>query len=197
MSPQRGVRVDQLDTEHRFGLIGGEANLKSGRYFKGITHATAQGTWTNANLSRLWATPLLVPRRMTIDRLLVNIVAAQASGLVRLGIYRSNADSDPGDLVVDGGTVDASTTGDKTVTVDEYLSPGWYWGAWEMNDGGITMRGRAVGSGFSLGWTNGGNQPLMNLYVTHTFGALPDPFGTVTSYVANVSGHVIYVRVNA
>ncbi len=194
----RGIKASQLIHEHRLGLFRGDVSLKTGDYFLGISTGDGNQEHTSGNLSRTWASPMVVPRKLKIDRLAVNVTTLQAASLTRLGLYRAQADGTPGVLVVDGGTVDSSTTGVKTVTVDESLSPGLYWCAWEYNVASVGLRGRNSGSALALGFSSSlGNFSLGIVYVTHTFGALPDPFGTVTAYDSanTVRGNAVYLRV--
>ncbi len=197
MSPQRGVKASQLDYEdHRLGLFNGEASLVSGRYITGLDGGSSS-EFTNGTIGRLWASPLPVSRALTIDRLAVDVTTLQAASLNRLGLYASTADGLPGALLVDGGTVDTSTTGLKEVTVDVAVNPGLYWGAWEYDVASVGLRGRPENGSMSLGHPTPGNQPYGILFVAHTFGALPDPFGTPGSYFSNstVKGNVVYARV--
>ena len=195
--PRRGIRVDQLDHAHRYAVFAGEGSLISGRYFIGSNTAPGSNEFSNGNLSRLWAAPFQVPRAMSIDRLAVEVMTLQAASTCRLGLYRANANGEPGVLVVDGGTVDTSTTGAKEATVDVALQPGLYWTAWEFDVANVGLRGRGTGSALSLGWSSPGNQPEVILYVSHTFGALPDPFGTPTSYfpATTLSSDCVWARV--
>ncbi len=198
MSPQRGMRADQLDHAHRFGLFSGEPSLISGRYFLGLNGIPGTSAFTNSNTDRLWASAFTVPRAMSIDRLAIEVTTLQAASLMRLGLYTSKANTEPGDLIVDGGTVDTSTTGVKEATVDVALQPGLYWTVWEQDTASIGLRARGASSGgASLGWSTPGNQPQAILYVTHTFGALPDPFGAPTGYFAasTVASNAVWARV--
>lgn len=65
----------------------------------------------------------------TLDRIGVEVTTAQASTTVRLGIYGTSTDGLPtGAPILDAGTVDASTTGFKEITVSQAISAaGWYW----------------------------------------------------------------------
>ena len=198
MSPQRGIRVDQLDHAHRFGVFAGEASLIPGRYFLGLNAVPGTSPFTNGNTDRLWGAAFQVPRAMSIDRLAIEVTTLQAASLMRLGLYNSKANGEPGDLLVDGGTVDTSTTGVKEATVDVALAPGLYWTVWEQDTASIGLRARgASNGGASLGWTTPGSQPHGVLYVTHTFGALPDPFGAPTAYFATstVASNAVWARI--
>lgn len=79
--------------------------------------------------STAYALPITVPSRMRFDRIRANVVTTPGGtgALLRLGIYRVGADAAASTLVVDGGTVDATTTGEKLVTIDETLEPGAYY----------------------------------------------------------------------
>lgn len=59
---------------------------------------------------------------LTLDRLAIEVMSAGSTGaVVRLGIYADDAGL-PGDLVLDGGTVDATTTGLKELTISQALT---------------------------------------------------------------------------
>lgn len=59
-----------------------------------------------------------IQRPITIDRILVDVRSAGSSPCEgRLGIYGSNSDLQPGDLIVDAGTFSATTTGIKNITL--------------------------------------------------------------------------------
>ena len=194
----RGIKISQLSRDHWSGLATAEVLLRTGDFFLGIVSGDGNQEHTNATLSRLWASSFIVPRGVKIDRLAVNVTTLQAASLVRMGLYESQADGTPGALIVDGGTVDSSTTGAKTVTVDVTLKPGLYWCAWEYDVASVGLRGRNAASALSLAWTSTlGTEPNGILFVTHTFGALPDPFGTPSTYFSAqvVRGNVVFMRV--
>lgn len=69
------------------------------------------------------------PEGYTLTKLGLEVtVAGGASSVVRLGVYKTGSDGNPGDLLVDGGTIDASTTGTKEVTISQVIpTSGWYW----------------------------------------------------------------------
>lgn len=76
--------------------------------------------------NRLYATYLHVPRGMTVDRIGLTVYEA-AAGAIRLGIYRdSDLDGELEELVLDAGTVDCGTTGEKLITITQHLEPGIY-----------------------------------------------------------------------
>lgn len=92
----------------------------TGRYYT-TTNSVARGTLA-LTLDRLFLVPFDVPLGAKIDRLGCEVSTAIASGVARLGVYRSTADGLPGSLLLDAGTVDCSTTGGKEITLGSALS---------------------------------------------------------------------------
>jgi hypothetical protein len=92
----------------------------------GIT-TTAGGPTAN----RMYLQPIVMSRRLTIDRLAVNHTAtvAGAGSVVRLGIYANGTNGDlPGLLILDAGTIDLTTAAAfKALTMSQVLDPGIYW----------------------------------------------------------------------
>lgn len=88
-------------------------------------------TMTGANstpastLNRCLLAPFLVPRAASFDRIGIEVTTAAATAVVRLGIYNS-ANGLPTTVLLDAGTVDASTTGAKEITISQTLTPGWW-----------------------------------------------------------------------
>lgn len=103
--------------------------FKSGasRYYGSpYSGAVSTGLKTQATV---YYSPLLVPNACTINQIAMVVVSAGGSvgSVYRLGLYASDADGEPGALVVDGGTVDTTTTGTKTATISQAVTPGLYW----------------------------------------------------------------------
>lgn len=70
------------------------------------------------------AVPFIAGRSTTLTTVAVSVTTAGSAGaLVRLGLRAANG-SQPGTLLADGGTVDASTTGTKQVTISQALIEG-------------------------------------------------------------------------
>lgn len=72
--------------------------------------------------------PYPVQSAHTLDRLGVEITAAGAAGaLIRLGIYKANANGADFSLVVDGGTIDGTQgAGFYNVTISQALTTGFH-----------------------------------------------------------------------
>lgn len=66
----------------------------------------------------------------TLDRIGVAVTTAAGAGgggVVRLGIYSDDGTGRPGTLILDAGTVDATTTGVKEITISQAVTRGVYW----------------------------------------------------------------------
>lgn len=71
-----------------------------------------------ATLDRVVYQPLPVPHPVAVDQLGIYISTAEATSVARLGLYAPAADGTPGALLAEASsTVDASTTGGKTVNL--------------------------------------------------------------------------------
>lgn len=193
---KRGPRIHEFRHDAPYGGFFGPPGMLTGqgRYHLGIPTSSSQTEFVNANTGRLYASPIAVPRAINVQGLACWVNTAQAASNVRLGLYKAQEDGTPGVLVADSGNIDSSTTGNKEATVDVALTPGWYWGAWEYDTASVGLRGRGVGAAYDLGAVNAYNSPHTSLHTTHTFGALPDPYGTITSFATD-SGGVVYLVV--
>ena len=101
----------------------------------------------------VYYTPILLLRERTFNAIGVDVTSAVAF-IVRLGIYKVDDDLMPGVLVRDAGTVDVSTTGEKTISIGQLLQPGYYYLA-HISDGTPQMRGLDPGGAISpliQGW---------------------------------------------
>lgn len=83
---------------------------------------------TSSTVGQNWeqAVPFDVANTITIDRIGIEITTAFAAAVYRLGI-RNDDGGYPGALLLDAGTIDASTTGFKEITISQLLSAGKYW----------------------------------------------------------------------
>ncbi len=117
MSPQRGLA--QTELRHRSGDI-----YRAGHWY---VHTAELGT-QGATDGRIVVRPTEIYSSIQIDRIGTNIATLGASSTVRLGIYqiRTGAAATFADLILDAGTVDSSTTGDKEITIAQALDPGIY-----------------------------------------------------------------------
>lgn len=132
----------------------------------------------------LYAIPINVPRKMTLDLLAIQVTIGAADKSVRLGIYADGTNLYPGTLVLDAGAVGVATTGVKSIAISQQLTKGLYWLAF-VSDGTPTVA-RSNLLALLLGisateftyWNHGWK-------VAHTYAALPDPFTAGGSLVVD------------
>jgi len=97
--------------------------------------------------NRLYYTPFYVDKETTFDRIGLNVSSA-TSGNARLGVYAVDPDTNlPGDLILDAGTVDTSTTGVKEITINLTLQQGFYYLAGVSNGTSLELSSPNVGQG--------------------------------------------------
>ena len=107
--------------------------------------------------NQLFCVPALL-RAGTLIGIGQQIGTAQASNTFRFGIYSNSVDGLPDSLILDAGTIDASSAGVKKITISQTINGGIYWLACVQQGGSAgaqllqTGGGLIIGSGF-----NGGN----------------------------------------
>jgi len=129
-----------------------------------------------------------------------------AGATVRGGIYNSDSSGFPGTLLIDAGTVDASTTGYKSIAINITLPTGRFWIAGVSQGGAPTVQIQTNTQMFSLGFQRTfptieptyfsslqGTNP-QPLYQDNVTGALP---ATATPGYSNsvTSGHLIGLQI--
>lgn len=129
-----------LDIERAWGT---RLPLMSGGHYPNVLGGT--GTYKSRGVGHLALMPLVVPDSATLDRIGVNCSTAGAGSLARLGLYRDNGSGKPGSLLLQAGTVDLSTTGNKTIVINQVLRPGIYWVACLIEGAAATLE-HATGS---------------------------------------------------
>lgn len=150
-----------------------------------------------ATLDSMFLFPFLVVEKHTFDRIGVNVsTAGTSSNVVRLGIYSSTS-GEPGALVLDAGTVSSVTTGAKTITISQELTPQVYWLAVVSQVGTackLTGIGFYTDSGSGSGFVSAGSLtphpepgvPRSGWVATGVTGALPTPAAAAASSLATV-----------
>ena len=104
------------------------APLVAGRYYGTIVPHSAGGTIEQAE--NLMVMQLMyTPTPITIDRIGTRITGAgEAGSVIRYGIYEAITRDDPGGLIVDAGTLDATITGtQRVVTLSQAMPAGYFW----------------------------------------------------------------------
>ena len=76
--------------------------------------------------NRLYATPLIVARAMTFDRIAIDVRVADAGKNCRLGIYKNGTNYYPGALVLDAGIVSVNAVAVVSIVIDQSLTKGIY-----------------------------------------------------------------------
>lgn len=96
----------------------------SGRYYRTLI----AGSNITATANTTYYTPLIVPSTTTIDRIgILTQSTFSGTASIRFGIY-SNTNSAPDQLILDAGTVSATTANVfYQITINQTLSAGIYW----------------------------------------------------------------------
>lgn len=134
----------------------------------------------------IYAMKLKIPRNLIITRVFCETTTAAGAGkLIRHGLYTVGADGLPAVLLYDTGNLAAdAAAGDIGANIAMTLPYDEIWAA-TISDGTPTLRSYLMErTPQFMGWrtvvTNVTRE--VNVAKTQTFGALPDPFGTPTSY---------------
>lgn len=104
---------------------GAAVGFKSGVYYtvpapNVTTVGTAQGDCR--------AVGLKVDKTTSFDRIACEVTTAgTGTSVMRLGIYADDGGGYPGALLLDAGTIDATSTGSKQITIAVTLTPGVWW----------------------------------------------------------------------
>lgn len=177
------------------GGVGGDFPLAGGQGGDGYStpwgvpgwHISQAGGTTGSN-GLLFGFLICVSGTRSYDRIGVKVSTLEVGKKVRLGIYEHDADNRwPGALILDAGTIDVSTTGDKEIVIDQELTAGYYFLVWIGDGGTFRLAGtsRTTTSGpVSSGHSSVGNRTgRAGAYVSGQLavvaGGLPDPFPTV------------------
>ena len=112
------------------------AKYYSAPYYSGPDAGGAYG----AN-RHIWA-PFYVFKTTTFDRIACGITVLHAANTVDLFIHLDDntVKGGPKTLLLNAGTVDASTTGYKEITISQELTPGLYWLGLRASSGTIAVR---------------------------------------------------------
>jgi hypothetical protein len=106
-----------------------------GKFFSGDPFCSATANGGPSLNDCVLGFPLIAIEDITLDYLGINVVTLQASAVSRLGVFKPRNQANPyswdsaqiyADLLVDGGTVDCSTTGIKSITIDLDIPAGTF-----------------------------------------------------------------------
>ena len=151
---------------------------RSGQYVKHYSNSnTTTFTFTNQILV---AVPIPVADVFEVNGIGIHVQAAVASSTIRLGIYRPNPNDfwNPGDLIIDGGTVDSSTTGGKVLTISNTtIEPPFVWlAAVALGNGVGSQRNNTGGVPTDSGSNVLSDNPACFKHNANVTGALPSLF---------------------
>jgi hypothetical protein len=143
----------------------------------------------------LYASPMAIQHPVNINQIGVEITTAAAGATqLRLGLYRADADGEPGALVYGSAPLAADTTGPKTESISpaKTLEPGLYWLAIASN-GSPTVR--AISPSMTLwGLTSlGDSSHDVRVDRSFPFATLPDPWGTPSNWSASVPNMMVRI----
>ncbi len=192
---KRGIDLRQLRprAEDRFGPF-----IVSNRHLDGNPIGSGASTTTFPSANFLFAHPFMVPRNLQVDAIAVQVNTAIASSHVRAAIYDAgDVNGFPAKLLAETAELDTATTGTKSTAIDITLSgPRIYWVVTQTDAATVGLESSAKADAFNLGYaTRGTNEPSNGLQLSHTFGAFPDPYGTITFDDTRDNLHRVYLTV--
>lgn len=112
------------------------SGLASGTYYTAASNSNTLLSMT-LTLNAVSYLPFLVEKTQTFDRIACRTSSTvTGSGTMRLGIY-NNSNKRPSTVLLDAGTVAFSAVSTVyAITIDQTLTPGWYWLAAVMQSSG-------------------------------------------------------------
>lgn len=168
---------------------------KTGRWY-GMDQGGSDGAGAALVLNELLATRLTVYEAKSFDRVGIEVTTLGASSVVRTGIYQDDGDGYPGALLVDWGaspgTFDASTTGQKTITIAQALPAGIYWLAMVAQVAACSVRTKANSTPDWMGFADASNSDRRSYAQSGVSGALPANF--TTSVTMSATAPKMYLR---
>ena len=127
----------------------------------------------------LAATPMIVPCQMSFDRIGIRVSTLEEGKSARMGIYRDNGSSYPGERVIDAGEVSIATTGYKLINIDVTLEKGLYWLVINTDATGTAAAHKNIMDVEAVMGARG-EFPACGPYcwgkTSEAYGALPDPY---------------------
>lgn len=140
----------------------GAAWMSVGRPFKSGWYYPNHGSGPTRNMTvvgQSYTLPFDVETPTSFSGAAINVTTAGAAGAVfRAAVYASGSDGMPGDLMLDLGTVDISTTGVKTWTFGTPLTVQpdrlWLTGCWQGTATTVPVVTGFSGLAPGLGWSS-------------------------------------------
>lgn len=174
-------------TRHGYYFLkGATANKRYAALHNYVVNSNFSASTTSPTSNTLYAAPMVVSKPTKFDVISFRVNTLSTAGSVRVGIYYDNGNCYPGALMFDSGAIDTSTGSttaprDSTITAAlQIFQPGLYWLVWETNSATGQYATYNVQSEL---WYFAGSDAVLGAVnnafgytVTHTFGALPDPY---------------------
>jgi len=204
MSPQMGIVTDadlaaaivahaaDLDAHTRNYL----QTLRTGEYYwPDMPGASTQGLTANF----LCASPLIVARDITVDRIAIDVTTADAGKVARLGIYNLGVNLAPGTLLLDAGVVSLNAVGVQALVINQALPKGIYFPTLVCDSNAALLAATDIPYRISsrfLGLNPTDFQKGNGWWtVAQAYGVLPDPFTAGAALSGALKLPVIAVRV--
>jgi hypothetical protein len=150
--------------------------FRAGQFYTAYCATTGQTALTQ---NTIYAHPFFVPYNYVFKSIGV-LATGVASSQADLGIYNDGGGL-PTTLLADYGAVATTTTGFKTIAINQALTAGWYWLAVAVQGANGTLK---TNTGTSTGGQVGNPNPNATSYFfgfagnTSVTGALPAQWGT-------------------
>ena len=163
--------------------VGPIPKFVSGSYYRtpqGVGQATPSANTT-------YFTPIFVPNAVTADRIGGLVTAFTTTGNVRFGIY-NDTNGLPSTVLLDAGTVSASSATSFFITISQALSVGIYWLAINQQSGTSSWAATQAGSATSV--FQNGPISITNFQINRTAyvqNSVSGAFGTAASLVPTTS----------
>ena len=200
-TPAAGALITTTDSDHLGGhLFVGDGSRTGGSHIGptpayGTVPPSGSAVYNAGHLGALGtgvaaahvlaAVPICIGAHKTLDRIGFEVVSSAAES-VRVGLY-DDEDGGPENLLAESSSISVASTGVKLTTISVDVAPGWYWLAFVTNGSTATYRvARSAVYANVMPATATPPTVSTGYYVVHTFGALPDPFGTPVVTAANL-----------
>jgi len=113
---------------------GVERGYRTGYYYNPLmTQSNNVGSFS-CTADKTYTTGIYISESTDFDRLVMTLNSGTASASGKYGIYSLASDGLPSTLLVDGGTFDASSSGNKESTISPTLDAGYYIFAFVFDD---------------------------------------------------------------
>lgn len=166
----------------------------SGGYYSSAFHG--RQTSNAGTLNTTHYTAIYVGATTSFDRIGTYTGTVTTAGTVRLGIY-SDLNGAPNSRILDAGTVAfSSSTSPYLITINQSLSPGWYWLAFNMQSGTsnfLSFQTASQPQGNQRMYSNTANTSVSGFTQGSVSGAFPAT-ATPVANASNTALNLAYLR---